>query len=240
MTYKAKHTRFFPDILESVLDNMSRSINVLSVVDNLDGSYTLSTCNVKYLQKGFTQIIDEVEYVISDVNYDDNEITIVGSVSPPTGIFEAYAFKYYHGTITQTNNELGRVTNVSDKTPMIYLLERFSEEFNGDTLLAHERTADVRLFFLTQANYEDWVTNDYYEQSLRATRNLLDLFLHTLSSDPKFLRQFAYKTTSNTRFGFESSEKGYVVNYFGDNLAGIECQFSFKIGFDLSCLEICN
>lgn len=240
VTYKAKHTRFFPDILEDVINGMSRQINVTSVVDNNDGSFTLSVCDVKYLQKGFTQFIDEVSYTIDDVDHENNEITVIGSAEPPTGIFNAYAYRFYHGTVIQTNNELNRILNVSEKTPMIYLMESFSEEFNRDKNMAHERVSDVRLFFLTQANYEDWVTSDYYAQSLRAMRNLLDLFILTLDSDANFNRLYSYRTISRTRFGLENTEKGYQLNYFGDNLAGIEALFSFKVARDMSCLINCE
>ncbi len=238
MSIVANHTRFFPDILEEVLDAMNKTITVTAITDNEDGSYTLDVCDVKYLQAGFSQQIGEATYTIDEVDHANKQITVIGSIEPPVGNFTAYSVKFYHGTIVQTNSELARLMNVSDKTPMIYLLESFRETFNRDTALSKERTSDVRLFFLTQANFEDWVTSDYYAQSLRAMRNLLDLFIITLDSNAQFDRLFEYRATSRTRFGLESTEKGYSINYFGDNLSGIECDFSFDIKRDMSC--VCN
>lgn len=239
MTYIPNHTRFFPDLLEAVVNDMDISIEVTNVTDNMDGSYTLTVCDVKYLQEKYVVTIDGENYTIDSINHDDKEVTVLGSVEPPVGSFNAPSVKYYHGTVQQTKSELDREMDVSNKTPMIYLLESFREQFNRDKDLSKERSVNARLFFLTQANFDDWVTNDYYAMALRPMRNLLDLFILTLDNDTNFDKLWNYETITRTRFGLEQTEKGYLANYFGENLCGIEVIFDFDIKRDNACVCDC-
>lgn len=239
MTWIANHTRFFPDILEAVVDAMDITIDITAVVDNEDGSYTLKVCDVKYLQERFVITIDGELYTIDSIDHEDKEVTVLGSVEPPVGLFNAPSIKFYHGTVTQTKSELDLEMDVSNKTPMIYLLETFREPFNRDKNLSKERSVNARLFFLTQANFSDWLTDDYYAKALRPMRNLLDLFILTLDNDTNFDKLWNYETITRTRFGLEQTEKGYSVNYFGDNLCGIEAIFDFDIKRDNACICDC-
>lgn len=226
------HTRFIKDILEDVISEMNFDIDVESVVDNEDGTYTLTVCDVKHLQVGFLQEIDEESYTITSIDYENKEVVVTGAVEPPTGIFEAHNPQFYHGTIIQTNNELSRIVNVSDKTPMIYLYESFDERFNLQKDSAIERVSDVKIFFLTQANFEDWVTDDYYDHALTSMRYLLDNFLYTLDRNSEIGRIDTYDARNHTKFGLFVTDKGYELNYFNDQLAGIELNISIPVKRD--------
>lgn len=226
------HTRFIKDILEDIISEMNFDIDVKTVVDNADGTFDLTVCDVKHLQIGFLQTIDSESYTISDINYITKVVTVTGTVEPPTGIFEAHNPQFYHGTIIQTNNELSRIVNVSDKTPMIYLYESFDESFNLQKDMAIERVSDVKIFFLTQANFEDWVTEDYYDNALTSMRYLLDNFLYTLDRNSEIGRIETYTARNHTKFGLFVTDKGYELNYFNDQLAGIELNISLPIKRD--------
>lgn len=226
------HTRFIKDILQDVISEMNFEIDVKTVLDNEDGTYTLTVCDLKHLQLGFALEIDSEDYTISEVDYEDKTITITGTVLPPTGVFDLYEPQFYHGTIIQTNNELSRIVNVSDKTPMIYLYESFDERFNLQKTDAIERVSDVKIFFLTQANFEDWVTEDYYNHALTSMRYLLDNFLYTLDRNSEIGRIETYDARNHTKFGLFLTDKGYELNYFNDQLAGIELNISLPIKRD--------
>jgi len=223
------HTRFIKDIISDVISEMDLSIEITSVTDNEDGTYTIVVCDVKHLQVGFTWEIDGESYVISNIDYSTKTIILTGSVEPDTGSFNAYDVQFYHGTIIQTNNELTQIVNVSDKTPMIYLYESFDERFNLQKTDAIERVSDVRIFFLTQANFEDWVTTDYYNHALTSMRYLLDNFLYTLDRNSEIGRIESYDARNHTKFGLFVTDKGYELNYFDDHLAGIELNISIPV-----------
>ena len=229
------------DIVKSLVDSMSFTMTISSIVDNGDDTYTLNSCNTYYLQECFKVTYESASWTITNVDKNVS-ITIkpvLDSTPIPTTLeLSVYDPYYFHGTVIQTNLELEQISNSGLKTPMIYLLEVLEDTFyNDDNRL--ERESDFRLFFLTQANFVDWKTQDTYNNAIAPMRSLCYSFIDTLNS-PKIISNFAqYRVINHTKFGVYMTDKGYEKRIFDDNLAGVELRITLPVIRINNCNNFC-
>ena len=117
------------NIVRELVSLMKFPFTIKSVVDNADGTYTLTTGSTHYLHKGSNSLltIDGNEYEILEVVINQS-VKVKGSVIPVASTFNLPVPYFFHGTIRQTNTELSEELDMAKKTPMVYLLRPFSEE----------------------------------------------------------------------------------------------------------------
>jgi len=229
------------DIVKDLVGSMSFTMDLTLINDNADGTYTLYGCNTYHLQECFKVNYEGASWTITNVDK-NTSITIkpvLDSTPIPTTLeLDVYDPYYFHGTVIQTNLELEQISNSSLKTPMIYLLEVLEDTFyNDDNAL--EREADLRLFFLTQANFVDWKTQDTYNNAIEPMRSLCYSFIDTLNAS-KIISNFAqFRVINYTKFGVYMTDKGYEKRVFNDNLAGVELRISLPIKRVNNCKNFC-
>ena len=225
MTYKKS-------IIDIISEMNAKVVPVVEIVDyvfdNIN-THTLILKDLFYLQKGFKIIIDGEEYNIESIDYDTDTITLLCPIEIEVTTFPIYLPKFFHGTIRQTNNELQEYVEAKEKTPMIYLYENLTERFFEDGDNSIERESDLRLFFLSQADFQTWQTNDFYENCLIPMRRFMEMFIEEIKK-AKIINQIKqYDTTSYTHFGVFINDKGYEKNFWVDNLSGIEFRITLEV-----------
>lgn len=222
------------DIIRDLVANMPIYLNIKAVTDNTDGTYLIETCNTSYLQKGFKLELDGQEYKIESVTVNESAI-LKGDLLPTKGKKVLPPLHFKHGSILQANSELTQVTDVFEKTPMVYLKRTFTENW-GDDEDAVERTANINLFFLTQADFEAWMTEDHDHHAIRPMRNVLYSFVDYLKnrSDVGVIK--GYTTVDRIKFGMVV-DLGVKTQYWNDKLSGVELQINLPIskGFKCKC-----
>lgn len=228
------------DIVNDLVSELEFPVIIKLITDNGDGTYTLSTCDTYHLQECFKIDYNSAQWTITGV-VKDTSITIkpvLDSTPAPTELtFDAYSPYYFHGTVIQTNLELEQISNSSLKTPMIYLLEVLEDRFfNRDN--QNERETDLRLFFLTQANFVDWKTQDTYTNAIEPMRSLCYSFIETLNKSKKIGIFAEYRLVNHTKFGVYVTDKGYENRIFNDNLAGVELRITLPVLQENDC-NIC-
>jgi hypothetical protein len=120
---------------------------------------------------------------------------------------------------------------------MIYLLEVLEDTFfNRDA--QNERESDLRLFFLTQANFVDWKTQDTYTNAITPMREMAYQFIDTLNKSKKIGIFAEYRLVNHTKFGVYVTDKGYEQRIFDDNLAGVELRINLPILQENDC-KVC-
>ena len=92
------------DFIESIVNQMTPTIEIESVVDNGDGTQTLTVCKTYWMRKHMVVTIDGSEYKISSFVKDES-ITIPDSPAVTASEFTLQAPYYFHGTPMQVNNE---------------------------------------------------------------------------------------------------------------------------------------
>ena len=229
------------DIVKDLVGSMSFTMTITLINDNGDDTYTLYSCNTYHLQECFKVLYEGANWTITNV---DKNVSITikpvldSTPIPTTMELDVYDPYYFYGTVIQTNLELEQISNSSLKTPMVYLPTVLEDTFyNDDNRL--ERESDIRLFFLTQANFADWKTQDTYTNAIEPMRALAYSFIDTLN-DSKIISNFAeYRLTNHSKFGVYVTDKGYEKRIFNDDLAGVELRISLPIVQINNCKNFC-
>jgi len=171
-------------LLEKVLPFIDLNVNIQSVINNADSTYTLEICNTKWATVGFTITIQGNQYKIVALNF-NSSLTVSGSVAPTPGSFNLYAPQFYHGSISQTDSDLGMLDpnltlDSTSKLPMIWLFEPIQDESND---LLHikmtHRESNCTMYFFVDANNLN-ANDDYYNFGILPMRQLADAWLEAL------------------------------------------------------------
>lgn len=225
-------------IVRELVASMVFPLTIKSVVDNTDGTYLLTTGSTHYLQKGSNSLL-----VIGGNSYEILEVVInqsllvKGSVLPVASTFNLPPAYFFHGTIKQTNTELSEELDMAKKTPMVYLLRPFDEEVDAmdenDPLI--ERRPELTLFFLTEANFTDWKTDDFDHEAVEPMWSMANTFIDTVKADAGIDKLTTYRISDKIKFA------NYNVNgadkiLFKDNLSGKELNITLPIRS--SCCDI--
>lgn len=223
------------DLVGELINSIDFNVTIKTIVDNGNGTYTLTTCNTLHLQAGFSLVIGVVTYKIVSVIVNESFI-LSGSVVPTLEVFEIYKPFYKFGTIITTNNELNKKNDANDILPLIYLRTEFEETFNNRNELI-DRESPLEIFFLTQnkfSNEEVDIRND----GVLPMRNLVYSFIEMLNnSTEKVGKVEDYSIKNWLRFGFETSN-GSTKNIFSFcDMSGCQLNVTLPIKSSFAC---CN
>lgn len=221
--------RNFSDIIQSIVNRIPYEVEILSV--DVSGDNQVLNCDdVLYAQAGFKVTIQGVEYTILEVDADNNTITVESSVII-AGSFDLYQVYFFHGTPIETGVELNLEPNSSVKTPMIWLMEGYEEDFDYDYNSIIERRTPARIFALSQEDFENFTTDLVKERGLKPMARLMDLFVQEVRSDiARFnTHEWGVKHKIYSKFGVYITEKGVPQSKWADKLSGVESNEEFVI-----------
>lgn len=226
------------DIIRDLVENIGLKLKIKSVTDNEDGTYNIDVCNTIYLSgkyenqnNAFTIEIDSVVYEV--ISVENDIVTLKGDTIPTVGTKSIQAPYFFHGTILQTNSELSQISDVFQKTPMVYLRRTFTENWNRFNTI--ERTADITLYFLTQANFEHWQTENFDKFAIQPMRKLCYEFIDKLLNNKQIGRFEVYTITDAIKFATFVNDKGYESQKFNDTLSGVQLDISIPIRKNYIC-----
>jgi hypothetical protein len=234
------HTRSLIDILNDVVSGLSLEVNILSVIDNGNDTFSVAVDDLKWAEVGRIVQINSFDFTIQSIDDLTNTIVFYGTdtIFSNTISFDLYAPYFWYGTPIAMNNQIQEIKQSKDKTPMIYLMLKFSEKFNTDNELMLERESTVSLYFLTQADFDAWGTDDFYTNAIRPMRRLMDLFIDSISSNYQFdTTALSYTATDLPMFGVYVNTKGATNSWFSDNLSGVQLDTVLKINRTADCFE---
>ncbi len=193
----------------------------------IDSTTQITVSNTFHSRKGLPIYIDDVETVISAIDFDNNVITVDGVFSSPSR-FKLNPPFYFHGTPIATNNHISQADS-NEKYPMIYLYEIF-QEVDQDVFSSIGWTADIRLFFLDRSNFEDWTTQDHYTNVINGMNSLIDTFIDQLRDSGLFSsNEVTFTRTNHANFGNFVENQGHVSHFFDDYTSGVQVQFTLNV-----------
>jgi len=226
-------------IIEDVVKSLNFSERITSVADNGDGSFTIYLRNTYHIQPlcGVKFSINGNIYRAKKVE-NNNYIVIDTTMPPAIGDYvEIPMPNYIYGTFPAVQNEINNIRQRDEKVPLIYLFEVINERNYVDESSVLQRESPVRLFFLSDANIEEWRTEDHYLNTIIPMRNLLNEFINAIRDDEyTFGRLSDFTTVNHARFGVTTEKNGHIVSLLNENLSGIELQLTIPIN---KCIE-CN
>ena len=231
------------EIIRRAIDNMDNRVLITELEFLPNGNIKVFSCYTAWLMKGSTvlngifKVVELVpnEYFVVEALTNVTTFNVIAELPIPKPF-------YFHGTMRATNAELDMVKMSSDKFPMIYCLEVFREVFNSNPDAAIERETSLRLFFLTENDFKNWITDDHYDNVINPIRAMLDGFFSVINGGMGFGKIETYTTINHVNFGTFTDNNGHLKNLFDDNLSGIELDVTIPIlkNFDCSLIGDCN
>ena len=215
------------ELLIPIVNAMNRLFEGDSITDNLDGTWTIESCNTLWLTRGSKFNIGLLEYEVIDIEPNES-ITVSGEEEPELNFVINLPF-FSHGTTLAKNSELNAVSNASDKLPMIWLHEITKERFSKDPDSVIDRESDCDLFFMAETNAPDWLTLDHDKYAIKPMRNMVESFLSALNYSGKTSDGIDYDILDHANFGRYNAEKGHIKKVFDDDMSG--CQLMITIPF---------
>ena len=232
MTYKTDIIEYLSDVLDAV----NKTVNIVSATTPSAGIQEITVDDVKWIQPSIVLSIGGNDYTVSSIA--GCVITLIGASAIVVSSFTLPTVYFFHGTVKETNITLTKRQFDTDKTPLVYLLEIFSERFNED-VDEFERVSDLRLFFLTHANFEEWEVDDFYANSIKPMQRLTQHFIDTLNKQVRVQQIRDYELTNLSRFGVYVNNKGFESTLFEDKLSGVELRISLELRKPTDCSGCC-
>jgi hypothetical protein len=232
------------DIIREIVEGINKTIEIDSVVDNGDGTYTLLTCKTLYIQENFPITINSNDYTVTTV-VKNTSIVVKGDVLPTADSFDLYAPYYFHGTVIKTKNEMETKKALNGDTqlailPFTYLKEILRDKnFRAGSGSPFKKETDLQLFHLTYSDFTDWSTTDHYEKSVKQMTVMADLFIESANNHSLVapFEDLPDTTTPRVNFGVYV-DNGNETRIFVDQLSGVEQTLTLRFyGDDDSC---CN
>ena len=227
------------DIIESLVNQLTFTGAINNLIDNTDGTFTIEVCNTFHTQPVCSMIdIGGTDYKVTEV-VNNTSITFTASVSPVGTTFSIEGPKYFHGTRIAINNELSKITQGSDKLPMVFVWEVIREIFNNDRMLSLERTSDLRIFFLGQRALGVDKTDTLYQDAVVPMWNLSHEFIKLISDHCAIEKFDNYTLINFAKFGVESTN-GASDSFFNEELSGVELRIDLPIRKSLTGRNPCD
>ncbi len=221
------------DILEDFVNSLVFEKTISNITDNADGTFTFDTCKTFHTRVKSTVTIGGTDYPVVSFNNNVN-ITITAAPAPVGTTYTIARPFYFHDTPTSHNITLSN-TDKSAKYPMIWVREVIKDTFDNDINSSIERTSNLRLYFLDNSNFEDWNTDQHYDEITNPMLNLFEKFKESINKYKFFNRPDNFEVTYHNRFGMYEDKSGHVEKFFNDNLSGIEIIFVLPIKNTLLC-----
>lgn len=219
------------ELLRPVVSAIDLAFTGTEITDNADGTYTIETCNTKWVTNGFTLTIAGNQYTVVDI--EPNEwIKVSGSVIPGALTFNINAPVFVHGTVLAAVSEYNQVEAVASRLPMIWLHEITKERINEDPGATLGRISDCDIYFMVDADMENFTTVDHYKYCIRPMRNLLQAFKEALRTSGTTLFNMSdrypleYDQYDHARWGAYLRDKGHTGLWFNDGLSGTQMRIN--------------
>lgn len=220
------------DILGDLVGMIDTTVCVSSVTDNLDNTYTITSCDTAYLKPCSKFIHEGVEYTVvenEDGDFIPNETFIISGSSVPYGDFILPSMKYEHGTVRATTAEMDKKMLDTDKFPMVYLLEIIADRHNNLDRDRIDRNSDLRIFLLTNTDEENWFTSHHYKYAIIPMRNMLYRFIDLLNCNENIGEFDSYTAINHAIFGVYTSDVGHTKRVLNEKTSGVELRVNLPI-----------
>ena len=220
------------DIIEKVVLAMTFPVKILKV-DSVGDVHTLTVCDIFHAQPDFKVDIAGNEYTIQSTSGTTTMI-VKGTPDPVVGTFQLYKPNFFHGTPTQQGVELIEELKATEKTPMIWLYEQFTDKFFNDPESKTERDIIMRLFFLTDTETDQNLTEDAYQKAIEPMRRLAENFERQLNVPQNGVKRFNTDTLefdliNYHKFGVFINNKGMEKSLWQEKLAGCEMAVTLPV-----------
>ena len=220
------------DFIEDIVSEMTPTIDISNVVDNSDGTQTITVCNTYWIRKYLVLTINSVEYIVGSF-VKDTSITVPSTTLITSSSFVLQAPYYFHGSPMSANNEHLAIKLEKNKYPLVYLVEALTDSYY-DSLSGFEKDMGLRMFFLDSFASNDDEIDAHYTNSIVPLKASHDYFVELLKEN-SYVQPFSYQTTNRVKVGTYTTNSGNTAEIFSDPLDGVEFVSSVTLAKSTLC-----
>ena len=217
------------ELLKEAYNSLDFSLNVISVNNGL-----FEVTDLKFSRIGTFVIIDNNEYIITDLNTDLKTFQINNNNynQMPTNI--ALKSPYFaHGTAQMQNNEWANAQFDEQKFPSIYVREVIREqEFTENSGSSLERESAITIYFLDSVNFAEWTTQDHYDNIIPELSYITNAYKEAIINHKRSGKIESFDKITRINFGIYTDTRGNTEAMFNDRLSAIELGFTLPIYID--------
>jgi len=231
-------------ILLKLFQGIDRSIEIIQTQKDTPeaGEYIFTVRNYKWTRVGKVITSDSGdEFLVNELGVDNNgkhliyATKISQSVNDPISLL-AEDPKYWEGFIRMVQPEVEMLRDSSEKTPMVYVSNIGDTSFNEKINRIRSETS-VTIYFLDQANFSDWTSNEYYSKVTDSMIKLANGFVDSIRKQKHIIdfdNDMDYKQVK--KFASIDSE-GHLKKYFNDDLSGVGLTLNLKVINSVNCKD---
>lgn len=217
------------DLCESLVAQLGKNNKLLHSQRIAIDKIRVYVKDPSYLKVGDVVVLDGVSSEITLVNFADCYFeAIYPDASPlPTSNFDYPTVYFKHGKIAQVNNELNKINDAMNFTPLVYFVEVSGGNFDTDPDRQSDFENDARLLFLNQANFGDWLNDDHYEKAIKPAEKMMTAFIDLLNASPKVRSYVRGRGSNHALVGstFTSEDESLFSFYF----SGVEISLTIPL-----------
>ena len=231
------------ELIKALINSIDTTVKVLSAVDNGDQTYSFTLDGILWLRVGKVLSYGNGDaYKVISITGDSEAGFVVvcrlisGTFSPSYTSLNVPTPYYFHGSVRMINSEVSKIRKSSDKVPMFYLRTLDEATYPNEKTDRFLYNAPIELFVLDEANYKDWISNDYESEIISPLRSLLDAFIDALVKNEQAIEREPYQVRPIIKFARED-DNGNVSKYFTDDLSGWRFRTNLNVKKPLDCCK---
>lgn len=240
------------DMIGSLIDSLTFPVKIRSVVNVGGGKHTITVCDMYHAQPGFEVTIGGKKYMIEDAIPGTQEactprvydvLKVKGDAAAIVATtFDMYRPYFFYGTPMAEGTELAQENIAKNKTPMYWLrLDDFSDHvYPNDGLERKERDVKARIYPLTQADHEKWLTAQATKEAVKPMYRLAEILVRAIEARPERFDTdtFEYDIPAVfPKFGVISINRGVEKSLWHDKLGGVELAINLTVYKQSFCDE---
>jgi len=224
-------TRTF-EIVKELVSKMDLTIivNYFNVVGH--ETEILQVCETLHLRKN-SIVKDDLgnEYRVVDfVNNKSVTVEPLGNYVWSGHVIHCPKPTFLQGHSISTNQEyLQMSSDTRDKTPLIWLVRGYEEDLGG-IMKAVKLNVTPLIFFLDEANTNQWTNDEHDLNAVNPMYNLAMRFIQTIKQQANIVPLEGFKIKDEPRFGVQiNNQRGNKERILSDDLSGVGLRVNIKL-----------
>lgn len=192
---------------------------------------TIQIETVLNLKAGQTVTIDTVYYTVVSV-LSTTLFTVQANLASPKSVTLPKPI-WFMGSPYSVSKKIDEIPTPSLKTPLVWLYEIIRERRIQEPESMTDCEAEVRMFFLDEANFGAWETStnqaDYYTNVINGMDRFCEYMKDKMYNSKYFGKFESYQVTSFAKFGVYTDNKGVENSILNAELSGVELVVTLPI-----------
>ena len=211
-------------ILKSIIAGIVSPVIVEAVGAVVAGVFPVTSSDTQWLHMNQQLTIEGFDYKVVAIEQNISfSLKQRGHTEVISGSFNIAPPEFFYGTWKMTNAERDSVNEYKDKTPFIWLVEVRDENIHLDPKDSVDRDAELRILFMGESNFGDWLTEKHYDQVINPLSILVRNFITSMERSCFVSTPLTgeMETINHANAGSVDAD-GHLKALFNEELSGIE------------------